>query len=752
MPRILSAVVLTVCFFSAFSSPSFAETSYHTFLGDFQRTGFYYAKGPSVPELNFKLKIIENANFPFPYGVVTDNSGNIYVPARYKLFKYSPSGEKIWEYAVEPQSSWAMFTPLIYEDKLYFIASYATHHLFRLDLNGNLIWKKDLKLGSELDLSFLASPIIVGDIVYVPSSSSVFSIRAYNKDSGDFLGVRYFTGFSGPYLNASGVLASSNLLVSTITGEISGINLKRVFNEDINPVFKTHTLYLYRNTFQQGFNTNKLTLPSLDLSNNSRTYVLVNNAKNSKEAELLALNEVLQKDWGVLIEGTTSGNIVIGKEGNIYFELKNVLPKTGNTIYSYTKDGVRRWSYEYEGENSLPNMIIDSRGVLYIVSGKEVFALSSKDGFLLWEYELDNYSEVTPVLDNLGNLLVVDNKGNLYSFKGSGEYAGCKRRFYCNGDTPKHRPVVLVHGLGGSFNDWLTGNKREVRDLILQKYREDDPNFPDEWVYGYNYGYDYQGNYNYEGDVIMIARGMLETVNRLSKESLDAGGDGRVDLVGFSLGGLVIRQYLADTVGDTDTTEDDYTHNVDKAILIATPNKGSLIMTLDKEINAFPVLGPIIEGAMVKGVENYYELYGGNQPLHGHSPASLQVTPGSDFLKSIDNPNLLPEDVDYYTMGANLRARRGGVLYGFDAWTDYAELGDLAVEKESFEYLPRTAKQNIVYDDTMVIKWELAEQDNMWTIRAEVPNLETVKKVHWNIMQTPEVRETISNILINDEN
>ena len=103
-------------------------------------------------------------------------------------------------------------------------------------------------------------------------------------------------------------------------------------------------------------------------------------------------------------------------------------------------------------------------------------------------------------------------------------------------------------------------------------------------------------------------------------------------------------------------------------------------------------------------------------------------------------------------MGANLRARRGGVLYGFDAWTDYAELGDLAVEKESFEYLPRTAKQNIVYDDTMVIKWELAEQDNMWTIRAEVPNLETVKKVHWNIMQTPEVRETISNILINDEN
>jgi len=158
-----------------------------------------------------------------------------------------------------------------------------------------------------------------------------------------------------------------------------------------------------------------------------------------------------------------------------------------------------------------------------------------------------------------------------------------------------------------------------------------------------------------------------------------------------------------------------------------------------------------VEDGLVSLSEDILSNGNSEQPLHGHSTASLQVTPGSDFLKSLDNPNLLPEDVDYYTMGANLRARRGGVLYGFDAWTDYAELGDLAVEKESFEYLPRTAKQNIVYDDTMVIKWELAEQDNMWTIRAEVPNLETVKKVHWSVMKQESTREDIANILLENE-
>ncbi|MFH1408126.1 MAG: hypothetical protein ABIG91_03800, partial [Patescibacteria group bacterium] len=218
----------------------------------------------------------------------------------------------------------------------------------------------------------------------------------------------------------------------------------------------------------------------------------------------------------------------------------------------------------------------------------------------------------------------------------------------------------------------------------------------------------------------------------------------------FSLGGLVIRQYFADTVGDTDTVEDDYAHNVDKALLIATPNKGSLIMTLDKAVNAFPVLGPLVEDAVVWTVEERLQLENIEQPLHGHSWASLQVTPESDLLKSLDNVALLPADVAYYTMGANMKARRGGVLYGFDAWTDYAELGDLVVEKESFEYLPREATQNIIYDDTMVIKWELAEMDNMWTIRVEVPSVETLKMSHKDLIKQPKVREDIVSFLEND--
>ena len=747
--KALLSLVFIPFFFFVFSSTPLAETSYHTTLSNFQRTGFYYAHGPKEPVLNFKIKLASSFNFAFPYSVVADGDGNIYAPLKDKFAKFSKEGEKLWEFAVEPLSSFAIFAPLIYDDKIYFTASYATHHIFCLDLDGNLIWKKDLKIDNVPSLSFMLSPVILDGILYVQSVSPTFSIRAYNKDTGEFLGNRYFTNFSSPYLNIGSVLASGNLLVSTSTGDISGINLKRIFREDINPVFNAHTLYLYMNTFVQGFNTYPITLPSLDLNNNSRTYIVVNRASGGKNAKLLALNEVLQKDWEAILEGYTNGNIVIDNSGNIYVDIQKILPETNNVIFSYTKDGVRRWSYAYAGHSTFPNIIMDGDGVLYIAGGRKVFALNSESGIKLWEYSFDNDIVVTPVLDDFGNLLVVDYTGNLYSLKGEGDYTSCTRRFYCTGNIPKHHPVVLVHGLGGSPDDWISGNKKALRDLILEKYREDDPDFPDEWVYAYNYGYDNNGAYNYEGDVRMLSRGMLETVNRLSNESLEAGGDGKVDLVGFSLGGLVIRQYLANTVGEIDTTEDDFDPNVDKAILIATPNKGSLIMTLDRGVNAFPVLGPLMEDALVWGVESLWENDPDGYTKHANSWAALQVTPGSELLTNLDNPNLLPENIKYYTMGANLKARRGGVLYGFGTWTDYAELGDLTVEKESFEYLPRTPEQSIVFDDTMVIKWELAEMDNMWTFRVEVPKLETMEKAHWNVMQSSDIRNSVSEILLN---
>ncbi|MFH1566286.1 MAG: PQQ-binding-like beta-propeller repeat protein, partial [bacterium] len=444
--KILSGSILVLLFLFIFSYPSFAETNYYTVLSNFQRTGFYYTKGPIIPTLNFKLKIMENNSFNSSYGFVTDSEGNIYVPARYKLLKYSKEGIKLWEFNIEPLSSWAMYSPLVYGDRIYFTASYGTHHILCLDLEGNLIWQKNLKMDTASGLSFTLPPIVSNDILYVYSSMGSFSVMAFNKDTGDFLGLRNFINFPIPYLNAGGVLASNNLIFSTMTGEISGIDLKRIFREDLTYVFGMHTLYLYRNTFQQGSNTHILTLPVLDLDNNSRTYIVVNNAENTKEAKLLALNEVLQKDWEVKIEGKTRGNVAVDKAGNLYFELQNVPPKTGNVIYSYTKEGEFRWDYEYTGYDTFPNIILDSEGKLFVVGGNKVFAIESDNGIKLWEYTLDNYSQVTPILDKFGNLLVVDFRGNLYSFKGEGEYTDCKRRFYCSGNIPKHNPVVLVHG------------------------------------------------------------------------------------------------------------------------------------------------------------------------------------------------------------------------------------------------------------------------------------------------------------------
>ncbi len=546
-------------------------------------------------------------------------------------------------------------------------------------------------------------------------------------------------------------MASNNLLVSTIDGKISGLDLKRIFREDINLVNNNHILFLYaKNYAPSPTYSSPMSNIALDLTNNSRVYVVVNSYSGEIPAKLFALNEVLQKDWEVDLTGLAKGNIAVDNNGNIYVDVK-VRSFDKNIIYSFTKDGEKRWGYEYGYHGSFPNIVLDAKGVLYAAGGKKVFALNASDGSLIWNYDTENDVGVAPVLDAFGNLIIIDFKGNLYSFKGAGEFAECKRRFYCNGNIPKHNPVVFVHGLGGSYKDWLDGNKKEMRELILKKYREDDPDFPNEWAYAYHYGYNFLGSYNYEGDVRDIAKGLLETVSRLSRENLEAGGDGKVDLVGFSLGGLVIRQYLANTVGDIDRDDDNYNANIRKAILIGTPNKGSWIMTLDEDVKAFPLLGPVIEGLLVDGVESYYKIHSPEQPLHGNSHASMQIIPDSTFLKGLDNPDLLPDSIDYYTIGSNLKARRGGELYGIENWTEFEELGDLIVAKESSEYLPREPKEKIMYDDTMVIRWEMAEQSGMWTLRAELPNLETMNMIHTSLIQQQKVRNDVSRILTSND-
>ena len=218
-----------------------------------------------------------------------------------------------------------------------------------------------------------------------------------------------------------------------------------------------------------------------------------------------------------------------------------------------------------------------------------------------------------------------------------------KGPFTSNPTSPKPKPtipphpVVFVHGLNGQPSDWE--NKTAGRDYVgpLQEQGVDR-----ELIYLYPYAdYNRDGIYDFQGDIIGIAQDLPQAVEQLSQKHKSLGGDGKVDIVAFSLGGLVARSYFASP---------EFGHRVRKFIDIATPHKGVYIGEIANFVDGLPVGGTYIREALVKLLNLLWNVpmrFNNNRPLDFASLAVQQVIPGSEFLNALNKVEKTQQEIDY---------------------------------------------------------------------------------------------------------
>ncbi len=276
----------------------------------------------------------------------------------------------------------------------------------------------------------------------------------------------------------------------------------------------------------------------------------------------------------------------------------------------------------------------------------------------------------------------------------------------------KPHPVILIHGLGGRPEDWQVSGMVD----FLVKEGGFDPQFVRLFDYGYTKTHGIP-KYNYQGNIVDIAHRLSDDphliesypfqVDRLSRESTAAGGPEKVDIVAYSVGGLIARYYLARDNPDHNGTH--YRGHVGTLVEIAVPNLGCdwlafydkvlkqsrvwrLIMLLDR-LHLLPAdIAPDIWAARamiaqmsMRTLAAVNEAHG--QPLSLESPAAWQSRPNSLFMKWLNRSAKTPKDIRHCCIHGNFVLQLDlNILRR--KWKQCFSFGDFAVTAKSATTIP----------------------------------------------------------------
>ena len=323
----------------------------------------------------------------------------------------------------------------------------------------------------------------------------------------------------------------------------------------------------------------------------------------------------------------------------------------------------------------------------------------------------------------------------------------------------KTKPIIFVHGLGGRPEDYDTYGVRPY----IQKNGDFDP----ELLRLFHYGdrlVDGKPQYNYQGDIRQIASRFAQqfaySIERLSADSVAKGGSEKVSIVSYSMGGIISRYYLSCAQPDEHGTV--FTHKVDKLIQIGSPNKGVDVIGIYNQVlrgsflwrivlwlsdhNILPFkLGQDVRRANRQlrnlGMQTITSIGEGgtyNQPIDPESPGAQQLTPGSDFLRELNQPARTPQDVRYFCLYGDVIVRLSFNLLGIK-WKQEFHFGDFAMLADNATDIPGAQPTTKGFE--YVYEWALGDPIRDQTLEAETIALPPY--THITLNDKPEVQEQL---------
>lgn len=186
---------------------------------------------------------------------------------------------------------------------------------------------------------------------------------------------------------------------------------------------------------------------------------------------------------------------------------------------------------------------------------------------------------------------------------------------------------------------------------------------------------------------------LANTVDALSAEAAAAGtGTSKVTLIGYSMGGAVIRSFLAGCPAPVAPYLTQRCPNVaskiDQVFFVDPDQQGSWVLTINKGLDAATLKGdasipnPITPFSSVLPLlqQTIYDQLKSRMGLDLHSQTVIDQTPQSDSIIAHDQ-SPPPSDIAYYNFFGDIQLRLGINTYGLllDPGAPTLNLGDLVI-------------------------------------------------------------------------
>lgn len=288
---------------------------------------------------------------------------------------------------------------------------------------------------------------------------------------------------------------------------------------------------------------------------------------------------------------------------------------------------------------------------------------------------------------------------------------------------PTNRPVVFVHGLGGlpsDFSDYTDTLKNSGWDS--------------RYLLSFDYGLK-DGQYNNFASISDELPRLSVAVATLSAMYKNDGGDGKVNLVGYSSGAPLAKNFLGNFKAS---------HHVENFISIAGDFKGSFLADLEAGSD-FPRAASEATANLAKifspGISSFNPLTYGRTPRD--TVFKTQIISTSSQVSSFKKEDL-PDGIKYYSLQGDIKAASTQKLFKSLVKSE-GSLGDGAVLGSSTNDLPNVSSFSFL--DSAIATRSVTRSAATVSASFTLPDFSKIKFFHSNLLKAVEIKNKILELL-----